>query len=250
MHRPKVIRTMWGDYKHFVKEIPKLPRFNETVLTWGPDNTKYLTSLGYRCVEVSSDNHLSKYNPFERFILKVEGWVKACEMFGSILFLDWDIETLKYPDEKFWKSLEGKKFSAPVYAYPKGFETPDIVESREAQGWLDIFAQYLPDYSWKWDDLRILPNAGFVYLGGVETAKEILDICNKYELRGLIEEFALFKLANCSLEEYLHKYEPIVTQGRPDRHVHQIGSIKNHVSIKINDHVRKFVEKDLYFDHF
>jgi hypothetical protein len=71
---------------NFEKEIPKVPLYNETVLTWGSDNTSYLSSLGYKCIEISPDNQLEKYNPFERFILKVQGWKYACEKFGNILY--------------------------------------------------------------------------------------------------------------------------------------------------------------------
>jgi len=237
--KSKIVRAFWGDYSKRVDEIPLTPLFDETVFVWGDKNYEYLTSLGYKCEKMSSDD-MRHYSVDEMFFLKPLAWKKACEMFGSILFLDWDVYIVKPLDNDFWNDFDEKKFSAPIYSYPKGIEN---------EVWAEVLKKYLNKYSWEWDQFLVLPNAGLVYLDGIDTANQIVNIIENDKLKGLTEEFALYKLANCDLKTYLNLYEPKVINGRPDFHYFDIGKFKGYFSKKLNKYTGTQVKKDIYLIH-
>lgn len=247
----QVVRALWGDCYSFQKEIPIKPLFDDIVIVWGGENNDFLKSLGYKTILVSNENQVSNFTTFEQFILKVDAWKQALEVFDKILFLDWDISIEKEIDEYFWTSFEGKKFLSPLYCYPNGIEFPNLKEdNKEAKGWLDVFANYLYDYSWEFDDLRVLPNAGFVYLNGLDTVNELLKIIEENKIRGLIEEFALYQLANCSLLEYIQNFEPLVVYGRPSEEHFSLGEIHGYVFKKLNEFIESKITKTIYLKHY
>lgn len=245
----QVIRALWGNNRQVLKEIPFQPLFNDVVFVWGLDNYYYLSSLNYKCVLMSDDDQ-SSLPADKMYFLKPQAWVKGCEMFGSVLFLDWDISVTKSIDDYFWQSFDGKEFCAPLYAYPSGIEKQKHTFKDDVKVWVDLLGEYLYDYSWEWSELRVLPNAGLVFIRSIDTANKIVGIINEFCLKGLTEEFGLFKLANCTLNEYISKFEPSVVCGRPDHKIFKLGNFEGNIYKQLNDFIKTKVAKREYLIHF
>lgn len=275
-----VIRALWGDREETLSEIPKTPMFkNEIVFVWGIKNKNYLLGLGYKVILVKDnleesedlsnlteavkrwaiEEHNASYvghsrysSPYLHFAHKLEALRLGDKIYGEYLFLDWDITLAKDIDEQFFEKIREKgNFQCPIYAY--------------CEDWLEEIEEYLPDddngnmknftalqdklltrYSWKLNKLRVCPCACFIYSNHANNGIKLLDIMKKYKLETCVEEYAIFLLSNCSLDQYIKQYDPVVLNGK----AWEQQSDKMTEAIKeINRYVLTKSEKDIYLYH-
>lgn len=245
----QIIRTLWGDSEHHRKEILKASTFDdEVVMVYGVNNLHFLKSLGYNCILVSEDSltHLPYY---KQLYYKLHSLVHASNYFKKILFLDWDVTLVKPLDQFFWDDLRDREFSAPTYAWNFNFtEHLDKAEEKD-KIWIESFIEYFPKYSWSYQDGNIIPNACFVYLSNPELSKKLLSICEQNNLIGLSDEFSLFCLADCSLEEYVKRYEPKTIFASKDNSDSVLHGERGTLQKPANDFIRTLVGKNIYLEH-
>lgn len=273
----KIIRAFWGNPEHIKTEIPKKPLFdNETVFVWGQENVDYFHKLGYSTnhifrldntelkkytskkalnnyIQSNKNNHTDpRYSHhLKHFAHKLEVLKRADQMFDEYLFLDWDITIAKPIDEKFYEKIRSKgNFQCPLYCYHDTF-AKDVINTipnlnPDSIQFLLLQSEQLNKYHWKQKGRKILPCAGFIYSNKANKGQELLDIFNKYNLTCCIEEFAIYIMANCSLEEYINQHEPIVLRGKEfDKNLDEMTEeIKN-----LNSYISTKTEKDIYLYH-
>ena len=101
-------------------------------------------------------------------------------------------------------------------------------------------------YNWEFDDVLALPCFCFFYSNESNVISQLMEIANKYGLTACIEEFAMRIYSNCTLDEYIEKYEPIVIRGKErDKNLERMSeSIK-----KINKYVDLSIDKNIYLLH-
>lgn len=245
----KFVRALWGNYKFFIKEIPQKPMFNEIVYVWGLDNLKYLSDLGYN-TKLVSENPLTYKKEIEKFNHKIDCFQLASEEYESFIFLDWDVFLFKPIDDDFYKSLDDKSFAAPLYSYPKKFiELSNTLNDFNANLWVNEQISRMKTYAWEYDDLIVLPNAGFFYCYDKSVPKLLRKIVNENNILTLVEEFAIFVLSDCDLETYIKTYEPSQMYGKPDEDVFVLSNIKQECAKKLNEHISTIIKKDIYFKH-
>lgn len=245
----KIIRALWGNYQTFIHEIPSSPLFSEVVYVWGIQNYKFLSNLGYECILISKDD-FPITNQFKKYLPKLHAFVHGCNDFKEVLFLDWDTIPKKDIDNSFYKDLKGREFSSPLYCYPDGIKSiPSAVDDKDAAAWIERQIPFLDAYSWKLGNLSIVPNAGFVYLSDLAIASDLKQIAYHFNLETLVEELAMCIYSNCSLEEYILKYEPFSIRGRNNDDYFNLGPVKGYYSKVLNDHIENYIDKDIYFEH-
>lgn len=244
----QIIRALWGKSSKIFEEIPQSPLFNEVVFVWGKTNYTRLKELGYDCILVSDDD-MSSVKDIEMYYLKPISWKLGCEKFGRILFLDWDVKLNRQLDDTFWRSFDNAEFYAPVYAYPSLIENQIENVSKDVGKWLETITSFIYDFSWKYEDLRVLPNAGLVYISDISIAEKIINLIEEHNLKGLSEEFALYTLADCSLNDYINTYEPLGMFGRPSYNRFTLGKLNTNVASKLNSFVSSIKEKREYLIH-
>lgn len=245
----KIIRALWGDYKSFMHEIPTSPLFGEVVYVWGKENYNFLIKLGYECILLSKDD-FPITNVFKKYLPKLYAFEYGCRDYSKVLFLDWDTVPKKDIDNTFLNDLKTKEFSSPLYCYPDGIKSiPSAVDNQDAAMWIEKQIPFLNSYSWKLNNLSIVPNAGFVYISDLAIASDLKNIAYDYNLETLVEELALCIYSKCSLEEYIQKYEPFSIRGRNNDDFFNLGPVKGYYSKILNDYIETFVEKEIYFEH-
>ena len=251
----RIVKALWGKWEWFEPEIPKTPLFNELVIVWGEDNLKYLSGLGYGCILADKDPNIKDPDSIEAVVQiyhhKLEALEIAMRKYDKILFLDWDTNPVKELDDKFWKTFDGVDFQAPLYSYPLNLnkEVDHLKGHQPSINWANIHTEYSGKYSWTWNDLCIMPMAGYIYLSNPQQAKELLKHYKEKEIRGFIDEFSLFCLADCTMEEYIARHEPPTILGRESELIFKFGRIDRNVYLPLNQHISKTVEKDIYFIH-
>lgn len=243
----QIVRALWNSYEGFKNEIPLTPLYDEVVFVWGIENEKYLKNLGYKTILVSQNNAV--YNDTTiHFLHKIECFKKAGEQYNEFLFLDWDIKQIKPLDEIFFSLVRKKNISAPLYAYPKQY-VEYYSSTNEFYTWEKQCAINLKKYSWQYEDMFILPNASFVYVSNNEIIKEMESIIYNNNLNTLIEEFLLFNLVNCTLDEYICNHEPLVLYGRPYNHSFVFKNKIFEVFKQTQSIISQKIKKDIYFEH-
>lgn len=276
----KIVRAYWGNDERRIKEIPKSPLFNnETVFVWGYQNNEHIKNLGYHTVfikdkkfeksiknpELSSgeihgmiEDHKNNYHTDPRYshhlkhyAHKLEALKFADKMFDEYLFLDWDITIAKPLDDTFYNLIRSKgNFQCPIYCYHDtwGKDVIDTIPNltSDAIQFVQFQEKELNKYHWKQEEKKILPCAGFIYSNKANKGQELLDIFNKYDLTCCIEEYAIYIMANCSLDEYIKKYDPLVLNGKEyDRYLDKMSdSIK-----ELNKYVSTKLNKNIYLYH-
>lgn len=226
------IRVAFGDFN--TTNITNGPQFNEIVYVWGVETRNNLKELGYNTILVSKDKRSIYYQTDETiFFHKLLALEIACKSFNKVLMLDWDYELVKPLDSNFFNYLNTKQFLCPVYSY----KNTDVFEYKKyPSDWKDWHSNNLQDYSWKKDDLYIIPNAAMIYTNDNTIGTTLLDIANKKQIRTLIEEYTIYINTNCGLVEYIEKYHPTFMYGR-------IGDSYT----EINDYVNTKLSMDIYF---
>lgn len=244
----KVIRALWGPLEDFIEEIPLSPTLNETVVVWGQENYDYLLKLGYDCIFIQ--DNIENLHSLDMFRLKLEAIEHTASIHGRVLFLDWDTIQIRALDKFFYEDFDDKVFSCPLYCYPDSIQSQlEKLQDDPTNEWFRVMYNNLFNNSWKSLNSMIVPMAGFIYVSNHTVAKELLDIATTYRLRGLIEELAIFKLANCSLDEYISKYEPKTIWGRPSSQTFRLGGVKGYYYKKLNEYISNKVTKKVYFVH-
>ena len=242
----KVVRALWGDINLFIDDIRLANRNDCVVIVWGLDNYNSLTYLGFDCKMIST-NDMSDVDDSEMYHLKLVAMHEAALTYKSILFLDWDTKPIKEIDPHFEKTFFGKEWCAPLYCYPENLssyaKTPIEVK------WGKMIDSMMKKYSWHMDGMNIIPMAGLIFVSSPIITKKLLDIYEEEKMKGLVEEFAMFKLANCSLIHYLKTYEPTVIRGRESEDKFTFGSYSDYSYFDLNKFIYKFVGKDCYYTH-
>jgi hypothetical protein len=217
----KIVRAYWGESDKLREEIPPVPIYtNQIVFVWGSTNESFLRSRGFDTFLMSDDipeSYLSYNGQFYRKLLALD---MALSMFDEVILLDWDCYILREFDDDFYKSLREKPIQCPLYGqYEKVSEswsealTP---ENADKEGWYSICDETFPKYTWKLGTTLVSPNFCFIYSSDKSLGKSLIDIANKYELLGCIEEHAMYIYADCSLDDYIKRYQPIFLYGVSD----------------------------------
>lgn len=246
----KIIRTVWGplDYiKMETKNKSFLP--NEIIYVWGGDNEKYLKNLGYNTILVSKNNINPLYKDMKtKYYHKLEAIILADETFKEYILVDWDTYLDKKLDNIFFKILRSKSnIQCPLYSLPNNFFNI-ISNSPLTPEFTDFFTyqnKLIPNFSWNLKDSRVIPNFCFFYSRGAKIGKKLMDIAKNENLYSNVEEFALYKWANCTLEEYIKKHEPLVAQGQLKDNLIEVQESLD----LLNSFIDNRLDKNIYIQH-
>lgn len=248
----KIIRAYWGDNINTKLEVPIIPLVNnQIVYVWGEDNEKFFKERGYetRLVTIQDPCKIDHTNYLIRKLIALD---LALQEFDEVIFLDWDCYILRELDDNFYEYLNSKPIQCPLYAhcldpyqciseYYTSLEKNDIELKQQT-------SFYFKKYSWILDDMLIIPNFGCVYSRDKNLGKDLLNIALKNNLKGCVDEGAMFIYTNCSLEEYIEKYQPVFVQGVSDmvtRSKYYISSIQR----KFNEYLKTKLDFDPYLEH-
>jgi hypothetical protein len=223
----KIVRAVWGDMD--LTTIPQSPQYNEVVYVWGTANKLQLDSMGYTTILCDKNPLNFKYtSSLYEFIHKLIAIQKACNAFSKILFLDWDYVLEKELDDNFFNYLNTKTFVVPIYEY----DYEDHIDTN-INSFLYNKINFLKNYSWKVDSKFIIPNAGFIYISDSNIGNNLLQIAKDNDIKTFVEEFTIYKWADCTLDEYIQNYHPTICFGRN--------------SSVINEYVESLISMDIYF---
>jgi hypothetical protein len=236
----KVIRALWGNFDFYKNEIPLSPTYNETVYVWGTENLNKLNQLGYNTIFMGEDVH----KPRHTFHLKLECLIKGQDDFDEIIFMDWDVKQIKELDDVFYKQLREKEFSMPTYSYPIEF-----LNLKLEYEWAKCIIDDFKKYGWRYNEYIVIPNAGFIYSNKSKIPYELNRISKEKNISTLTEEFSMWNFANCSLIDYIAKYEPKCIYGRPTDTLFELENIKNKSEIELHTLINSLIDKNIYFIH-
>lgn len=242
----KIVRALWGNIDKFLEDIKQASTDNTIVMVWGSSNLELLSSLGFECKLLSVDD-MSSVDDSDMYHLKLVAMHEAATIYKQILFLDWDTKPIKEMDDNFYQMFFGKRWCAPLYCYPSNLS--QYAKTDIEVKWGAVIDGMMNKHSWKKDGYNILPMAGLIFVSSPVITNQLLDIYKNFKLKGLIEEFALYELANCSLGEYIDKFEPICIRGRESKNKFSFGSYDEYTYIDLNNYIEKVHKKDCYFIH-
>ena len=248
----KIIRAYWGDSEKLRSEIPPLPIYdNQIVYVWGENNETFLKKRGFKTRLVTEEDpcHLDYSNLLIRKLIAIK---LALEEFAEIMFIDWDCYILRELDDNFYKHIASKSIQIPLYAHTanpmEGMNEAFPSSSPEGYALNKEKGDFILKYSWKSDDMCILPNFGFFYSSDISIGKKLLDIAIDNNLKGCADEGAMFIYANCSVEEYIKEYHPNFVNGVSDIMTSANFKISG-VQKKLNDRIKEIIDMDLYLEH-
>lgn len=256
----KFIRALWGDLEHHDskprKEIircSKEQRFDEVVFVWGESNYDFIKSFGYEAILMSKDPYEYGthyfYESHTFFLHKLVAIKTGVELYEQIIFLDWDIYQQKPLDLNFYSKLEeqNSKLQIPLYCFPNNYEEYVLKEwkdiSREDVKYLHKHQSVLQKYNWQWANNVVVPNTSFVYCSDLSIAEEFIRINQEEDIEIVSDETPVmhyFLNQGTTLEAYIKKYEPLVSNAKFETHFKQKD---------LNDYIKLFISKDLYFIH-
>lgn len=249
----KIIRALWGNSEETISEIPSIPIYqNQVVFVWGENNEKILRERGYDVIPMK-DKMPDIYNNYGgRFFRKLLALDEGLKRYGEVILLDWDCYILRELDNNFYKYLSEKPIQCPLYAQPKNiYESWDEsfpADSKDKMSFYSLCEKNFNKYSWEIDDYLVTPNFGFVYSRDINLGKNLIDISNKYNLNGCIEEHAMYLYSNCEIDEYIEKYQPHFVKGVSDTMTNTNFYISN-VQKRFNEYMESKIEIDLYLEH-
>ena len=209
----KIIRALWtnpwapSDWteKQIYPEIPLKPTYpEEIVYVWGEDNIKLLQERGYNYVKMDDDEYPYFNKEYTQHGKKLVALDKALKEFGEALLLDWDCFQTNDIDIEI---IRQKEIQVPLYCYTES--QLEIISSENIP-----LEEELRKYHWKLEDMLISPNFGFVYSRDKKFAENLIKEAISNKINYCIEEHAMFKYANCTLDEYIKKYHPTTCYGR------------------------------------
>jgi hypothetical protein len=248
----KIIRAYWGDSKKLRDEIPPLPIYdNQIVYVWGENNDKFLRDRGFE-TRIVTEEDPCKIDHKNSLIRKLIAIKMSLEEFHEIMFIDWDCYILRELDDSFYKYISDKPTQIPLYAHLSnpidGIEEFYVNRELEHVEFKNETNKYILEYSWKCDDMCILPNFGFFYSREIHIGRELLRIALENDLKGCADEAAMFIYANCDLVEYIERYHPNFVNG--------VSDIMTSTNFKIseiqkgfNNRIKEILNMDLYLEH-
>ena len=255
----KIIRTWWGDHQDKWVDIPKIPLYdNEVVYVWGEKNKEKLEERGYACIAMG-DNNFSGSNVYGK---KLQALDIALKHWGEVLMLDWDCFISKPLDLTFRQLLNSKPIQVPLYAHYKEpmfallSAIPDnhpILQTDETYSRiineLSTLENQIPYYHWKWNDALVIPNFGCVYSRDKNFGADLIKIAQENNIKGLVEEFAMWKYANCSMEEYIKQFQPNYVLGVADSKLIQQEFNIQIIQKQFNDYLKSQINFKPYLEH-
>ena len=262
MSNIKIIRTWWGNELDKWADVPSLPLYdNEIVYVWGKDNLDKLEERGYDCILMEETGLFNNY--WEIYGKKLIVLDKALKHWGEVLLLDWDCLILKPLDKEFYNLLKQKVTQVPLYGHYKEpmfallDAIPDdhpILQTDETYfnliDNLSTLEREIQHYHWKWDDALVIPNFGCVYSRDENFGADLIKIAKENNIKGLVEEFAMWKYANCSLEEYINEYQPDYVLGVSDERLKQDDTKDiNKIQTEFNKYIKNKINYKPYLEH-
>lgn len=257
----KIVRVLWGDPARFWQEIPERPIFgDEFVFVWGKSSADKLTEMGYRVIVMNDIQltHPEFSTANDQYAHKLLALSVAELMWDEYLFLDWDVKVVRPIDIKFWDLIRGRgPIQCPVYGYPFQYQQKfkSHVEEKGLEldpnipAWIDSQQLNLIRHSWDYKQNHVLPCFCFFYSRGAKAATKLFDIYKSNRLVNCIEEFAMYCFAQCSLEDYIKQYEPVVIRGRENEYAHFDMPSCAETSPTINSMVDEYIKKEIYLMH-
>jgi hypothetical protein len=176
----------------------------------------------------------------------------ALEEFKEVMMLDWDCYILRPLDAQFYEYLKNKPVQCPLYSQHTRV-VPALLEAfPDPSDKLNQFFLKMEEgfnkYSWELENGLVSPNFSMVYTRDIALGQVLLDIAIENKLEGCIEEHAFYIYSNCTLEEYLEKYQPYFVQGvSQDRTNHDlmISKVQSH----LNNYIDSKLSMDIYLKH-
>lgn len=262
-----IVRAFWGVTDYSRREIFQCPIFsNETVFVWGNENNDLFKSRGFNTVLMSEFPTDPAYSTVEtQYYHKLKVLVEAEKYFNEFILLDWDSFLCRPIDDNFYNRLRtGNEVQVPLYAYPNedgiGLikrmkhshnERYNIQISDDLAFFFKGQESQLRKYSWQLDDMLISPNFNFCYTRRPGFGAELIEVAKSLDIKYCVEENAMFKWADCNLEEYARKFEPSVVQGTSDdtRTLLADWNYETDAVYKFNRYIEQLYPKSLYFKH-
>ena len=259
MSNIKIIRTWWGNDSDKWEDIPKVPLYsNEVVYVWGDKNKEKLEARGYVCISMG-DVGFSGNNVYGK---KLQVLDIALKHWGEVLMLDWDCFILKPLDEDFYNLLRQKETQIPLYAHykePMFALLEAIPDNHPILHYDETYFSLIDDlstlesqiqhYHWVWQDALIIPNFGCVYSRNKDLGKDLLKIVKENDIKGLVEEFAMWKYANCSLEKYINEYQPDYVLGVSDEELKYQNYTISLTQKRFNKYIKNKINYKPYLEH-
>lgn len=264
----QIIRAYWGESETAKNDIFPMPVFSkETVYVWGTANEKMLKERGFNTVKMSEYPTDPRYSTIHHhFYHKLKAIVQAETEFTELIFLDWDAYLARPLDDEFYDRLRrGGEVQVPVYSFvdapyvgvPERIAHPinrrnNTKLEENALKFIKAHENQLRKYHWPVDGMLATPNFGFYYSRRPGTAKELLNLALQHNVTNCVEEHAMFLWANCTLDEYLDRYEPLVMRGADDSTWMErqfFNDQNDDVVYKINKYIKQRVDKKIYFRH-
>ena len=188
------------------------------VYVWGSDNNDLLQELGYETRLVSESSINPNYSTLsKKYYHKLEAISLADSELGEYLLIDWDTYLKKPLGPEFFNLLESRaEVQCPVYALPNTF-FEEISGHQMDLEHLEFFSnqhQLIKNFSWNFKESRVIPNFSFFYSRNAKIGNKLMEIAVSQNLLSNVEEFALHRLLDCSLDDYLDNNEPLVATGQ------------------------------------
>lgn len=261
----KFIRIFWGDLDEFdgkfanqIKNVSTYNFENEIVFVWGTANDKFLTDLGYKTHKISdlpfNPDFSSKHHMYDHkgLIHKLFAFDLAVQMYGEVVFIDWDCYKVKDIDSNFYDLIKGgNELQVPLYAYPiEVLHNLTVTIDITYKSFFSKLSSYLEKYAYIYSDSYIIPNTGFMYCRNKEVSHKLLNIALEHKLETVPDELSvlLYSLESNfdTLEDYINKFEPRVIFGK---HAGEADPIWNEHLINLYSFIETKINKEIYFHH-
>ncbi len=249
----KIVRTYWGDNIETRREIPAVPVYdNQVVYVWGDDNEKFLKNRGFETILMVTDE-LSYNDVFIRKLIVLD---IALKEFGEIIMLDWDCYILRPIDSIFYEYIRSKAIQCPLYSQNKEIRITlsEIIDKYVGDDYIRMssFIEKMeiefPKYSWECKYGFVSPNFGFFYSRDITIGEKLLNLVEKNKIQGCIEEHAMFIYANCTLDEYIDRYHPVIVNGVSDFMTRSKYTISKNQR-EFNLYIKTKIDMDIYLEH-
>jgi hypothetical protein len=256
--KPRFIRAFWGDLDHHnghhrkeIENTSKGEDLNELVYVWGKENEKFIKSFGFetKLVSESPYEYGSKYFEesdtfFKHKLMAIKYGVESNK--DGTIFLDWDMVQQKPIDSNFYNKLHSN-FLVPLYSFPTDYKDIVLKEwkdiSETDRKYLIKHHEVIEKYHWKFNNDYIVPNTSFVFCNDIKIIDEIIRINDEEQVDIISDETPVmwyFMNNKVSLEEYIKKHEPLVSDAKFETHFNQKS---------LNRYFSQVIKKDLYFIH-